>query len=257
MSDRFLRVDTVEASTSLGPVRLPVLYADATSVQAFFWVDPALARRALEGTGLEPLRLPGGRALAGLAFYDYRETSIGPYHEVGSGLAVVPAGAPASGLAALELLRAGRKRRAGYRILDLPVSTPLADVAGRELWGYPKFVTELPLRVEERAFEGAVLEPGGTSPVLTLSGEARWRWPGLPLDLVLYSHLGGRVLRAVVDASGPVRFSGGRGLRLALGPGRHRMAEALRALGLDGAHPFAAARCDRLRARLWAGQPAG
>lgn len=257
MADRFLTVETEEARTSLGPVRLPILYADATSVQAFFWVDPARAREALRGTGLEPLRFPGGRALAGLAFYDYRRTSIGPYHEVGSALAVVPAGSAASGLAALDLLRAGRRRRAGYRILDLPVSTAIADAGGRELWGYPKFVTELPLRVEDRAFEGSVLEPGGTAPVLTLSGEGRWRWPGRPHDLVLYSHLGGRMLRTVVDARGPVRLSGGAGLRLALGPGRHRMAESLRALGLDGARPFGAARCDRLRARLWAGRPAG
>jgi len=256
MAGDFLNVPTAEARTSLGPVRLPILYADATAALAFFWVDPARARRALEGSGLEPLRFPGGRAVAGLAFYDYRETAIGPYHEVGSALAVVPAGAPASGLAALELLRAGTRRRAGYRILDLPVSTPLADAAGRELWGYPKFVTELPLRVEADAFEGRVLEPGGKAPILTLSGTVRWRWPGPSHDLVLYSHLAGRRLRAVVDVKGPLRFSGGGGLRLELGPGRHRMAETLRELGLDGASPFAAGCCRRLRARLHAGAPA-
>lgn len=255
MADDFLKVATEEARTSLGAVRLPVLYADATAVLAFFWVDPARVRRALEGTGLEPLRFPGGRAVAGLAFYDYRETTVGPYHEVGSAVAVVPAGAPASGLAALELLRGGERRRAGYRILDLPVSTPIADAAGRELWGYPKFVTELPLRVEERAFEGQVLEPGGKAPILTLSGAVRWRWPGPSHDLVLYSHLGGQRLRTVVDVSGPLRFSGGGGLRLRLGPGRHRMGDSLRELGLDGARPFAAGCCTRLRARLRAGAP--
>ncbi len=256
MADDFLKVPTVEARTSLGAVRLPILYADATAVLAFFWVDPERARRALTGTDLEPLRFPGGRALAGFAFYDYRETSIGPYHEVGSALAVVPAGAPAGGLAPLDLLRAGRRRRAGYRILDLPVSTPIADAGGRELWGYPKFVTELPLRVEAGTFEGQVLEPGGKAPILTLSGTVRWRWPGPSHDLVLYSHLGGRRLRAVVDVSGPLRFSGGSGLRLSIGPGRHRMAETLRGLGLDGASPFAAGCCTRLRARLQGGQPA-
>ncbi len=256
MADGFLNVPTAEARTSLGAVRLPILYADATAVLAFFWVDPARARRALAGTDLEPLRFPGGRALAGLAFYDYRETAIGPYREVGSALAVVPAGAPSEGLAPLDLLRPGRRRRAGYRILDLPVSTPIADAAGRELWGYPKFVTELPLRVEARAFEGQVLEPGGKAPILALSGTVRWRWPGPSHDLVLYSHLGGRRQRAVVDVSGPLRFSGGGGLRLSLDPGRHRMADTLRDLGLDGARPFAAGCCTRLRARLHGGEPA-
>ena len=256
MGDDFLKVDTLEVHTSLGPARLPILYADSTAVLAFFWVDLDRARRALDGTGLEPLRLPGRRVLLGLAFFDHRETTIGPYHEVGSALAVVPAGAPASGLAALELLRGGKRRRAGFRLLDLPVSTPFADAGGRELWGFPKFLTELPLQVEAGTFEGQVLEPGGTAPVLTLSGTVRWRWPGPSLDLMFYTQLGGRSLRTVMDVRGPFRFSGGGGLRMELGPGRHRMAETLRDLGLDGARPFAAACCHRMRARLHEGVPA-
>ena len=154
----------------MGPVRLPILYADGTAMLAFFWVDPVRARRLLEGSGLEPLRFPGRRALLALGFYDYRETTIGPYHEVGSALAVVPTGAPSSGLAALELVRAARRRRAGYHILDLPVSTPIADVGGRELWGLPKFLTQLPLRVGTSSVEGQVLDSTGAAPLLTLSG---------------------------------------------------------------------------------------
>ncbi len=256
MGNDFLGVETVEARTSMGPVRLPVLYADGTALLAFFWVDPVRARRLLEGSGLEPLRFPGRRALLALGFYDYRETTIGPYHEVGSALAVVPTGAPSSGLAALELVRAAQRRRAGYHILDLPVSTPIADVGGRELWGLPKFLTQLPLRVGTSSVEGQVLDPGGAVPLLTLSGTVGWRWPGPALDLVLYSHLKGRRLRTVVHVRGPFRFSSGSEVQLALGPGRHRMTENLRALGVDRARPFAVGCCLRYRARLHAGEPA-
>jgi len=256
MGDDFLGVETVETRTSMGPVRLPILYADGTAMLAFFWVDPERARRALEGSGLEPLHFPGQRALLALGFYDYRETTIGPYHEVGSALAVVPTGAPSSGLAALELLRSGRRRRAGFRILDLPVSTPLADVGGRELWGLPKFLTQLPLRVEESTVDGQVLDPDGAAPLLTVSGTVRWRWPGPALDLVLYSDLDRRRLRTVVYVRGPFRFSSGSEVQLVLGPGRHRMAENLRALGVDRARPFAVGSCRHYRARLHAGEPA-
>ena len=141
MSSGFLDVPTQETQTSLGPVKLPILYSDGASLLAFFWVDAGKAALQLEGTGLEPARLPGGRALHGLAFYDYRETAVGPYHEVGSALEVQPVGQAAS---MVDLFRAPAGRRLGFRILDLPVSTPIADVAGRELWGYPKFVAELP-----------------------------------------------------------------------------------------------------------------
>ena len=257
MGDDFLGVETVEHLTTMGPVRLPILYADGTALLAFFWVDRARARRVLEGSGLEPLRFPSGRALLALGLYDYRETSIGPYHEVGSALAVVPTGEPSSGLATLDLLRSGRRRRrAGFRILDLPVSTPIADVGGRELWGLPKFLTQLPLRVEANRIEGQVLDPSGAALLLTLSGKVRWRWPGPALDLMLYSDRAGRRLRTVVDVSGPFRFSSGRGVQLTLGPGRHGMVEHLGALGIDGARPFAVGCCLRYRARLHAGKPA-
>jgi hypothetical protein len=256
MGSDFLGVETVEARTSMGPVRLPILYADGTAMLAFFWVDPVQARRLLEGSGLEPLRFPGRRALLALGFYDYRETTIGPYHEVGSALAVVPAGAPSSGLAVLDLLRAGRRRRAGFRILDLPVSAPFANAGGRELWGLPKFLTQIPLRVDAADVDGQVLEPGGAAILLRLTGAVRWRWPGPALDLVLYSDLNGRRLRTVVPVRGRFRFSSGNGVQLGLGPGRHRMAENLRALGVDGAHPFAVGCCLRYRARFHAGEPA-
>jgi hypothetical protein len=175
---------------------------------------------------------------------------------VGSALAGVPTGAPSSGLAALELLRAGRRRRAGFRILDLPVSTPFADVGGRELWGLPKFLTQLPLRVEATNVDGQVLDPDRAAPLLSLSGTVRWRWPGPALDLVLYSDLNGRRLRTVVYVRGRFRFSSGSGVQLALGPGRHRMAENLRALGVDRARPFAVGCCLQYRARLHEGEPA-
>ena len=256
MGDDFLGVETVEHLTTMGPVRLPILYADGTALLAFFWVDLVRARRVLERSGLEPLRFVSGRALLAIGFYDYRDTTIGPYHEVGSALAVVPTGAPSSGLATLDLLRAGRHRRAGFRILDLPVSTPFADVGGRELWGLPKFLTQLPLRVEASNIEGQVMDPGGAALLLTLSGKVRWRWPGPALDLVLYSDLTGRRLRTVVDVSGPFRFSSGGGVQLTLGPGRHRMVENIGALGVDGARPFAVGCCLRYRARLNAGKPA-
>lgn len=251
MAFDFPDAPVTEVATSLGAVKLPIHYADGASLLAFFWVDPAKAARRLDGTGLEPVSFPGGRALHGLAFYDYRETAIGPYHEVGSALTVQPAGAGAS---AADLLRRAGRRRVGFRILDLPVSTGIADAAGREIWGYPKFVTQLPMRFEPGFFSGAVADPGGGE-ILRLEGRAIWLLPMPSLDLVLYSHLAGRPLRTVVDVRAPTRIARGD-FRLALGSA-HPMAETLRDLGLAGARPFAVARCDGgFRARLHRGAPA-
>ncbi len=248
----FLKVPATDAQISFGTVKLPILYADGASLLAFFWVDRARAAPQLAGTGLEPAHFPGGRTLYGLAFYDYRKTSIGPYHEVGSALAVQREGETAS---AFDLFRPPSGRRLGFHILDLPVSTAIADAAGRELWGYPKFVTEIPERFAPGEFSGAVMAPDGSGEILRLEGRAHWIVPVPSVDLLLYSHLGGQMLRTAADVKAPTRIAGGGTFRLTLGTS-HRMAESMRALGLEGARPFAVARCDAgFQCRLHAGVP--
>jgi len=47
------------------------------------------------------------------------------------------------------------------------------------------------------------------------------------------------------------------GIRLQVGQSRHRMADNLRELGLDGARPLAVSSTTRFQSRLNAGVPAG
>lgn len=240
--------------TSRGEVQLPILYYDVSYLNAIFAVDWELAEDLLENTGLQAVRFPGDKALAGVAFFEYRKTSIGVYNEVGVVIVVTLANRPTKGLLR-DFVRPSAERIAGFHILDLPVTTEAANSAGREIWGYPKFVTDIPLQFGDRRFAGSVKDPVTGQNILTLEGA--WG-PSLTVpgfDLCLYSLREGQMLRTVVETDARMQTAGGRGFKLTVGPSTHRMAENLRALGLDGARPFVIQNATVFHSRLPAGVP--
>lgn len=254
MSDKFFQVEQKTYPTSQGKVELPILYYDVSVFQAFFKADADGAWKLLAGTGLRPV-IQSGAALVGFACFEYRKTSIGPYNEVGVCIATYPETEKTQPSMLADMLRPSWGRKIGFHVIDLPVSTEAANSAGRELWGYPKFVTEIPLRFSAGAFEGAVLEPGKTSPIATLAGSYGLGVPFPAFDLVLYSHKEGVMLKTVVDVDSRMTTALGKGLTLKVGPSEHRMAKNLRSLGLDGASPAAMQVTAKFRSRLHAGRP--
>jgi hypothetical protein len=253
--DTFLERSVSSVPTSAGDVALPVLYRDVSVVLAFFRVDHRRASGVLEGTPFAPVKFLGGGALAGLAAYDYRDTSIGGYREVATTLAVVPRSVRVPALPFLHLLRAGAHADVGWHVLDLPVTTEIADAAGRELWGFPKFTTEIDVRVRAPAVSVAVQAPAGGAPIVTLEGRAGAGISLGALDLVCHTVRGGEVCRTLVEGSGRMQTGLGRGLVLRAGAGDHPMARRLRDLGLDGARPMSAQVCGAYRAVLHAAEP--
>jgi acetoacetate decarboxylase len=254
-NDTFLERPLTAARTSAGDIELPVLYRDASAVVAFFRVDLRRAAEVLTGTPFTPVRFAGGAGLAAFAAYDYRDTSIGPYREAAAAVAVVPQGLRAPTLALLHLLRERAHEDVGWHVLDLPVTTALADAAGRELYGFPKFTTRIDVELRGGDVRACVQAPVGEDPIVRLEGR---EGPGVALgamDLVLYSVREGEILRSVVEARGRMHTGLGRGLVLRVGGADHPMARRLAALGLDGARPIAAQACARYQAVLHAAEP--
>jgi len=160
---------------------------------------------------------------------------------------------PHRALAFVDLLRKPEKRRVAAYVLDLPVTTVLANAAGRELWGYPKFVTPIEFRLDGRDVDTAVKEPGGTDDLCRLAGRLGRGVPAPPLSLVTYTRLDGALLRTHVDVRGRVMLRTRGSLVLRVGASKHAMAEHLRTLGLDGARPLLAMATERFQSKLHAG----
>lgn len=254
-ADPFFEVPRTVFHTTAGLVELPILYYDASNVVALFDADRGGAEALLADTGLVPAMVHGEHAVVGLSFYEYRRTTVGVYNEVGlaifaarRGERVVLGGLP-------DMLRSPRKRHVGAWVVDLPVTTEAANSAGRELWGYPKFVTRIDFRMEGRAFASTVFDPSGET-ICALEGGLG---PGLPIpamSLMTYTKLAGELVRTHVDVRAPTRARPKSDLVLRLGASEHRMAVNLRALGLDGARPRAVLTTERFQSKLWAGSRA-
>ncbi|TSD99714.1 hypothetical protein FOS14_10610 [Skermania sp. ID1734] len=251
----FFAVPTTTVSTSTGAVDLPILYYDNSNVFALFSADPDAVADKLAGTGLVPAIHFGHRPVVAVALYEYRQTSIGPYNEVGVGILVNPEGSkrhrPLTGWT--QLLRSPDRREQGAYILDLPVTTREACAAGSEIWGYPKFVAPISFELGGGRFSSVTEDPDDGSTIMELSGRAVPVLPTPPMPLVLYSFNHGAMVRTNVDLRNGMQAHLPGGLKLRVGTSRHRMANNLRDLGLDGARPFAVASTDRFQSRLNAG----
>ncbi len=232
--------------TPAGPCDLPILYRDASQFGVFFRIELARARALLAGTTVEPWPVLGA-AVGALYVWEYRDSTVGSYGEVGLGIQARRRGARPS------LVRLGLDMRAqrdqGIWVVNLPVTTREAYEAGVELWGYPKYVTPIETRFTD---QGARVRLGDE---LELS-IGRLRGPSMKLPVVTYTERGGRLLRTTIEVDAPVRWGTGRSAELTvLGDGP--TARSIENLGLTRAPRLAAFRTDRFRAILPAGEDIG
>jgi len=257
VNDPFFAVPTTTHTTSAGKVDLPILYYDGSNVVALFAAEADAVAAHLDGTGLEPALHIGTKPAIALALYEYRQTAIGSYNEVGVAIPVYPKGKgtalPLAGWT--QLFRRPDQREQGMYIIDLPVTTQIACAAGREFWGYPKFVTPISFTLGGGRLSCCVEDPEDGSTIMEISGAAVSSLPVPALPLVLYSMRDGELVRATVEPRGGMRAHLPSGMRLKVGSSHHRMAENLRDLGLDGARPIAVLSTTRFQSRLNAGVP--
>nr|WP_055506630.1 acetoacetate decarboxylase family protein [Nonomuraea pusilla] len=204
-------------------VGTPVRVRDATVCSAFYPVRADAARAVIAYSGLDVAEIVPGKAVCVLLFADYRDGDLDAYHEVGVAFLVrPPGGRGATGLADL--------RTAGVFVHWLPVDQSFTLEAGRTLWGFPKELADIELRLtspykrcilrkDDRVVLDLLIKPGvpvpGTGPMI-------------PMDA--YTHRDGVTRRVPwkVRASGTRVRPGGALVRL----GNHPVAKELSELGL-------------------------
>ena len=195
-------------------VALPVEVREARSAAATFLVRHDAAARLMAGTGLEPKRLPGGRALCIIAAVQYVDNDLGPYNEVAMCLAVGgEAGSPP-----------------GAYIHQLPVDGEFTCAAGRGVWGFPKWIAEIEIRVDHTGLRCHLAQDGDM--ILDLQVRARpLPLPSKPAEMSAYARLDGATRRTPFTSRATGVRGGPLGATLVVGD-RHPMAQDLRSLGL-------------------------
>jgi len=250
-NDPFFQYPRNIVATSEGDVAMPILYYDSSQMMAFFWVDSDKAQAQLND-GLEVVRF-GKKALAVLAFYEYRKTSIGVYNEVGTAIACVPKGKKYSNWPLLSLFQSIDKGIIGFNVIDLPVTTPAACAAGRDIWNYPKFVTPIQFSLQAGQFTGAVHNPAGGEPICTLQGRTGLGVSASLINLILYSVRQGKMLRTLINIRAKGRMCLPGSMRLHINPSEHPMAKRMIAMGWQDAKPAFIAHTHGLQLRLNSG----
>ena len=232
---------------SIGELALPVHYTDGSALACIYRVDLAAARSVIADDWFEPLPV-GGKAMAQLMALEYRETSVGPYNELGLLVLARRSGSAPSTIR--TLLTPASVETAGWYAVSLPVTTGFACAAGRELWGFPKYVTRIDT---EFVRDGAQVILGDE---LVVEHRARFGMKVSAPTYVCFSALDGRIIRTVVPMEHTLRLGGARSVQVHV-TGDGPTAQVAQRLGLDRLRPMMAARADQLKFALPLGTTVG
>jgi hypothetical protein len=137
--------------------------------------------------------------------------------------------------------------------VNLPVTTAVANRAGREIWGYNKFVAAIDVKSEGKKFS-TILRDTENVLVGALEGSRGASIPTPPTDILTFTLLNGRVIKTVIRVLTPFHSSSGESFVFKVGTSRHPMTNNLSTVALDGARPVLVQYADPLQALLFPGR---
>jgi hypothetical protein len=210
-------------------IDLPIMYYRDDSFMAVFSAALEPVQALLPSQDLFPVQLQNGRGIVAVVAFNYIETSVGPYGEIGI---VIPCTHGRQAPPFLPLLLEERFPGFGWFVHHLPVTAIAARDGGRAIWGYTKFVSNMDF--EKRPAYQRVRLTEGDSHILTLTVQQR----GLPLRdnraLITYSVRDGDLLKTTIPSRAiyQLGLTPGSGM---LELGDHAIADELRNLDVSTA----------------------
>ncbi len=248
----YFDVDRQTYPTRVWPVELPILYYNAAAVFASFLVDEDKAQAVLPPE-LKAVTLRPGKGLVTVAFFEYVDTSVGPYNEMGIAVAGSPIKSKFRDTAAWHF---GQSALPGMYVADLPVTTAAAHAAGHDCWGYPKIIVPIDFQLRDRDLDCAVRSEDGRDRLCRLSGRIGAGVKMSAPNLMTYTLFKGQLWRTVINTRGRMRHAMGGEVTLQCdGGGTHPLSARLRGLGLHGATPLMVQSIQGMHAILPAGVP--
>ena len=177
----------------------PAFYRDVHMMLGIFTADLATARALLPSPRLRPLSAVPGKALVGINCFEYKDTDVGPYNEVGISIGVqVDDHTPGF----LAVARSTISQAYHGHVLELPVTTQIALHGGLDFFNYPKFLAEITFEERGSIRSCRVTDPESNALIFEMTGEriaTRRRQSGRAPDLcTFYSYpvKDGRLMKA-------------------------------------------------------------
>lgn len=143
--DFFRPLPKTQVQSAIGPTWTPNFYYAMSKAQLTY-LAPVKALRSRLPEALDPLQIAPGIGLFSVVFFSYDVCDIDFYTEAAVAIAVRPA--RHGTLPAADLLSALANDSMHAYVLSLPVNTEIAQVRGRDGYGFPKWVTEIDVDID-------------------------------------------------------------------------------------------------------------
>jgi hypothetical protein len=228
--DFFRQLPKIKVDSSIGPTLTPNFYY-AMSTARLTMLAPSRAIRTRLPGELAPLEIAPGLGLISVMFFRYDVCDIDFYTEAAVGIAVKPARHGKLGL--FDLVAGLKNEHLDSYVLSLPVRTEIAQVRGHDGYGFPKWVTELDVDINQSRTSAHVANDRGgvdLSLLATTPKQTAHRSGERVSSLTSYTTINGAwhstLSQTNVLSVGTTRFP--RDVTLQVGEGR--MAEDLRSL---------------------------
>ena len=146
-------------------VKNPAHYRDSSFLGAVYSVGTRQVRPLLPDPSLHPVEIVPGRALAAVSAFEMRDTDIDPYNEFVVVFLVSHGRRP---LPMVHALQHATRGVFDVFVWYISVNTEIAQYGGRQLFGYPKSLTNISFREDAKGVGCSVDDDDGR--VLSFSG---------------------------------------------------------------------------------------
>jgi hypothetical protein len=211
------------------PVEFPVLYYDFRFIMGTFTAKTGRLKKLLPHPNFKPIEIWPGTGMLGIAAFEYLDTSIGPYNEIGISIPIkFPPGLVFPGLSAIAMMR---KNIFSIYIHHLPVTTEIAHRGGVYFYNYPKFLAEITFQDKDENLEVTLKEKDNL--ILKILGKKLPLKKSNRFQFHTYSTKENIVMHTLVDGWAPRlgRMMMGNIAELELG--EHRISKELADLSLS------------------------
>ena len=215
-------------------IDLPILYFRDDAFALYFSADYKSAHSSMPTDQLSPVMLPNGRAIIALVAFNYIDTSIGPYGEIGVAIPAVYGKQTTAFSGVLPLLMESNYAGFGVVVMHLPVTNEKARDGGRIGWGYTKFIADMHFTFCPEYIQVRMLEKD--SHILEMRVKRKGFYVRDRKPITTYTVKDRQLIKTIIPQTATKRISlmtGGSYVRL----GTHPMAESIKALDISS-KPF-------------------
>ncbi|MGW4367268.1 acetoacetate decarboxylase family protein [Nocardia takedensis] len=160
--DFFRHLPKTKVDSPIGPTWTPNFYYRISTARLTM-IAPSRAIRARLPRELAPLEVVPGLGLVSVMFFRYDVCDIDFYTEAAVGIAVKPA--RHGGLGFFDLLAGLKNDHLHTYVLSLPVNSDIAQVRGHDGYGFPKWVTDIEVDIDDEYATALVADDDGGTDV--------------------------------------------------------------------------------------------